>query len=256
MEFRSKYLWLISWWRIRHNSGSLKVRLIKAGILKNVCFQCGQPPLWRGKPLTLELEHRNGNRTDNRIENLEIICPHCHSQTTTFRGRNANRGVMGKRVCPGCAGAKSKEAKLCIGCCKIRGERRKNGDESAKREAIQLYGHEPRGKYYQPLKFTISEDVLKEMIETIPITTIAKRLGVSDSAVIDRCKKYGIKRKPRGYWTKFETKFPYKTNRKYDYEKIYEIYKSLKSVTKTAKEAKCPIGAVKRVRNNFENERS
>ena len=46
-------------------------------------------PFWFGKPVTLQLEHRNGNSSDNRIENLELLCPICHSQTDTYAGRNS-----------------------------------------------------------------------------------------------------------------------------------------------------------------------
>jgi len=46
-------------------------------------------PFWFDKPVTLQLEHRNGNCTDNRLENLELLCPLCHSQTSTYSGRNS-----------------------------------------------------------------------------------------------------------------------------------------------------------------------
>lgn len=46
-------------------------------------------PFWFDKPVTLQLEHRNGISTDNRLENLEFLCPLCHSQTTTYSGRNS-----------------------------------------------------------------------------------------------------------------------------------------------------------------------
>ena len=45
----------------------------------------------RGRPLSLELHHANGDGTDNRIENLQLLCPSCHSQTDTWGGRNARR---------------------------------------------------------------------------------------------------------------------------------------------------------------------
>ena len=43
---------------------------------------------WRGKPLALALHHINGDRLDNRLENLALLCPNCHSQTDNFSGRN------------------------------------------------------------------------------------------------------------------------------------------------------------------------
>jgi 5-methylcytosine-specific restriction endonuclease McrA len=54
------------------------------------CNHCGISE-WNGNPIVLELEHKDGNNTNNTRENLECICPNCHSQTTTWRGRN-NKG--------------------------------------------------------------------------------------------------------------------------------------------------------------------
>jgi len=69
------------------NTDKLKKRLIAEGLLENRCYECGLTE-WRKKPLPLELEHKNGNRFDNRIDNLTILCPNCHSQTPTHRGKN------------------------------------------------------------------------------------------------------------------------------------------------------------------------
>ncbi|MEA2719497.1 MAG: hypothetical protein QOJ39_1361 [Candidatus Eremiobacteraeota bacterium] len=66
---------------------TVKRRLIMAGILKNVCDECGISE-WRGKPLSIQIDHRNGIRNDNRLDNLRILCPNCHSQTETFGARN------------------------------------------------------------------------------------------------------------------------------------------------------------------------
>lgn len=68
------------------NRRNLKYRLYKMGI-KEECVECGQGPWWNGKPLTLTLDHINGIFNDNRLENLRILCGHCHSQTSTFAGR-------------------------------------------------------------------------------------------------------------------------------------------------------------------------
>ena len=65
----------------------LKKRLVKEGILEYRCYECGINQ-WRGKRISLELEHKNGNRYDNRMENLTLLCPNCHSLTSTYRGKN------------------------------------------------------------------------------------------------------------------------------------------------------------------------
>lgn len=65
----------------------LKARLLKSGLLTNVCCICGALPEWNGKALSLQLDHINGISDDNRLGNLRILCPNCHSQTETFAGK-------------------------------------------------------------------------------------------------------------------------------------------------------------------------
>lgn len=64
----------------------LKNRLIKEDILPNKCQRCGIDS-WNGEPITLELDHINGNNQDHTLDNLRILCPNCHSQTATYRSK-------------------------------------------------------------------------------------------------------------------------------------------------------------------------
>lgn len=71
--------------------GYLKLRLVRDGLKDGVCERCGLSD-WRGQSISLALHHVNGVRDDNRLENLELLCPNCHSQTDTFAGRNRRWG--------------------------------------------------------------------------------------------------------------------------------------------------------------------
>lgn len=55
------------------------------------CAVCGLLAEWQGQPLQLQIDHLNGERCDNRAENLRFICPNCHSQTANFGAKNKRR---------------------------------------------------------------------------------------------------------------------------------------------------------------------
>ena len=70
----------------------LKRRELKRSLLETgrtyICEGCSCSAEYNNKPITLQIDHINGDRTDHRESNLRFLCPNCHSQTPTFSGRN------------------------------------------------------------------------------------------------------------------------------------------------------------------------
>jgi len=148
---------------------SLKKRLISEGVLENRCSKCGQEPEWEDEPLVMILDHINGVHDDNRKENLRLLCPNCNSQTDTFAGR----GFRQPSFCE-CGRKKWKKAERCNVC-----------------------EHKLRRQVERPDK-----DTLKNLLWSQPTSQLAKQFGVSDKAIEKWAKAYGLKKPPRGYWTK------------------------------------------------------
>lgn len=78
---------------------------------------------WRGAPLTLHLDHINGNRFDYRVDNLRLLCPNCHTQTSTYAGKNIKAKPARESACPFCKKKIGKASTWCRNCrpqaCKI-----------------------------------------------------------------------------------------------------------------------------------------
>jgi 5-methylcytosine-specific restriction endonuclease McrA len=71
----------------QYPTSKLSKRLVKDGLKKYECESCGISD-WNGKPISLELNHKDGNNANHSLDNLEILCPNCHSQTDTYRSKN------------------------------------------------------------------------------------------------------------------------------------------------------------------------
>ena len=70
----------------------IKKLIITNNLFFYKCATCNLQDNWNGQPLSLQLDHINGVNNDNRIKNLRFLCPKCHSQTSTYCGKNKNTG--------------------------------------------------------------------------------------------------------------------------------------------------------------------
>lgn len=83
--------------RTTRNNQNVKALVLRENLLDYVCSGCGQGPEWNNKPLTLDLDHINGDWQDDRLENLRFLCPNCHSQTDTWKGAKT-KGLKKKKT--------------------------------------------------------------------------------------------------------------------------------------------------------------
>lgn len=150
-------------------SDSLKRRLVKEGIKEWKCEKCGITH-WMGEEITLELHHINGNHFDNRLENLQILCPNCHSQTPTHNGKDRKKyqGHIKKHFEDTEKGYK----KICPICGK---------EFVADRNERQFCSRECYNKsLLTEQERTITKDSLQEQIEKCSnISELSKHFGVS-----------------------------------------------------------------------------
>tara|TARA_Y100000310_G_scaffold56232_1_gene51567 strand:+ start:16038 stop:16760 length:723 start_codon:yes stop_codon:yes gene_type:complete len=150
------------------STNNLKYRLFKEGIFEKKCYNCDIIQ-WLGEDISFELDHINGDNSDNRKENLTILCPNCHSLTPTYRGRNRKINTVKKRTCKECDKPLSlyyshdrNQSGLCSPCFN------KNRDHS---NAIRKVKNRP------------CREELLQMIEETSYCAVGRKYGVSDNAV-------------------------------------------------------------------------
>lgn len=80
-----------NWLETGEASGNKALRKYITHLDGYQCSGCGISD-WNGKPITLEVEHKDGNSEDDSRENVCLICPNCHSQTDTYKGKNRGNG--------------------------------------------------------------------------------------------------------------------------------------------------------------------
>lgn len=63
----------------------------------NICYKCKNKE-WNGLSIPLEIEHVDGNSSNNNLKNLILLCPNCHAQTLTYKGANRGNGRHSRRI--------------------------------------------------------------------------------------------------------------------------------------------------------------
>ncbi|MEV5377904.1 HNH endonuclease signature motif containing protein [Streptomyces nondiastaticus] len=81
----------------REQNCRLKAAMLALGVVDR-CAMCGIEATWQGHPLPLEVDHIDGDWRNNRLENLRLVCPNCHSTTNTYRGRGTARHAGARRA--------------------------------------------------------------------------------------------------------------------------------------------------------------
>ena len=69
-------------------TNKIRLKLLREGYKEYRCECCGLSE-WLNKPIPLEVHHKDGNAHNNVIENFQLLCPNCHAQTESYRGKNS-----------------------------------------------------------------------------------------------------------------------------------------------------------------------
>ena len=139
-------------------------KLIDNNIKEYKCERCGITT-WMNQYITLQLHHKDGNNSNHKLDNIEILCPNCHSQTDSYAGRNL---------------LKRKEK-----------EDNKISNNSVKQQGVCLKT-EKQKKVNSKIP---SRDILKNQIRTMSFLSIGRLYDVSDNTVRKWCDKYNLPRK-------------------------------------------------------------
>ena len=150
-----------------YHRGKLKERLYEAGLKDRRCELCGQGERWQGRPISLILDHINGVATDNRLENLRIVCPNCAATLDTHCGRKLRLEPRDCLLCGRSFAPKTSTQRYCSRTC---GQRR-----------VKTTTYEARPQTRKVERPTLEQ--LQADLATMSYLAVGRKYGVSDNAV-------------------------------------------------------------------------
>lgn len=152
------------------STSKLKKKLIKEQFIENKCAICGLNS-WMDKPIVLQLHHLDGNPSNNSIENLQLLCPNCHSQTENYCGSaNVNKE---KYYCPECGVEITKKATYCSKC--ARKHTRKVIDRPTKEQLINDY-LELKSFVQIGRKYSITDNAVRKWFKAYELPVVNKEV--------------------------------------------------------------------------------
>jgi transposase-like protein len=169
--------------RSTYSRNHLKDRLYAAGLKQPTCELCGQGAVWRGRAMALILDHVNGVRDDNRLENLRIVCPNCAATFDTHCGRK-NRHERVPRSCLLCGAPfrpKYARQRYCSRTCGMRAPRPGRGVAKPELRRVERPPYEE----------------LVRAVADAGWSAVGRRFGVSDNAIRKWVRQYERERDGR-----------------------------------------------------------
>lgn len=163
------------------NMGCLQKRLKRELKWEHRCSMC-QNTTWNDRPIPIEIDHINGDHRDNRIENIRFLCPNCHAQTDTYKGKNMRicknkvqenkvqetqePQIVKKR------GRKTQPHKVCVDC-----------GEKCRKTATRCGGCDDKHRVNTRKVERPSYEQLQNDSKEMSIVKVGKKYGVSDNCI-------------------------------------------------------------------------
>jgi len=145
-----------------YSSNHLKKRLYKEGLKERKCEKCGQGEIWNGEKISLILDHVNGNRNDNRLENLRILCPNCNAALNTHCNKNKTRYKYKIDNFCKCGKKISKGSDMCVECYSIFQRKVERPDNETLIKEINELGYTGTGR-----KYGVSDNAVRKWLKAV-----------------------------------------------------------------------------------------
>lgn len=209
-----------------YSSSLLRKRLINEGIKKEECEVCGHTK-------HLELHHINGNHYDNRLENLQILCPNCHAETNNYKGRNSN-----KKEEPGNLSKKYSKDHYCT-CVNCNKEFYSDRVDKVRKfccrecyneylQKIRIGNEDPLQDNFNSIKTISKENLIKEIPNYTNMTSLSKAFGVSRPTIKKYLEIYGL-------YENFKLKYDYHSKTVLQLNTKGELIKEWPSISDAAR---------------------